>query len=131
MHLGNDLRLVLRGLRHSPAPAILIVLTLGLAIGANSATFSLIDRVALRPLAVEKPYEIVAVNAFMLPHRVPGGVVSSGNGKVRGMPYPLFQTLRAGLTRSFSAMAAPPRGTPRRFDRSWRESNSPRASRPT
>ena len=106
MRLGNDLRLVLRGLRHSPAPAILIVLTLGLAIGANSATFSLIDRVALRPLAVEKPYEIVAVNAFMLPHRLPGGVVSSGNGKVRGMPYPLFQTLRAGLTRSFSAMAA-------------------------
>jgi len=106
VHLGNDLRLVLRGLRHSPAPAILIVLTLGLAIGANSATFSLIDRVALRPLPVEKPYEIVMLNALGLPYYMPGGSVSTGAGKVRGMPYPLFQSLRDGLARAFSQMAA-------------------------
>ena len=106
MHVGNDLRLVLRGLRHSPAPAILIVLTLGLAIGANSATFSLIDRVALRPLPVEKPYEIVMLNALGLPYYMPGGSVSTGAGKVRGMPYPLFQSLRDGLARAFSQMAA-------------------------
>jgi predicted permease len=106
VHLGHDLRLVLRGFRQTPAPAILIVLTLGLAIGANSATFSLIDRVALRPLPVEKPYEIVMVNALGLPYHLPGGSVISNAGKVRGMPYPLFQSLRAGLTRSFTAMAA-------------------------
>ena len=106
MHLGPDLRLVLRGFRQTPAPAILIVLTLGLAIGANSATFSLIDRVALRPLPVDKPYEIVMVNALGLPYYLPGGGVTSSAGKVRGMPYPLFQSLRAGLTSSFTAMAA-------------------------
>ena len=106
MHFGHDLRIVLRGFRQTPAPAILIVLTLGLAIGANSATFSLIDRVALRPLPVEKPFEIVMANALVLPYHVPGGSVMLNAGKVRGMPYPLFQSLRAGLTGSFSAMGA-------------------------
>ena len=106
MRFGHDLRIVLRGFRQAPAPAILIVLTLGLAIGANSATFSLIDRVALRPLPVEKPFEIVMVNALGLPYRVPGGSVMLNAGKVKGMPYPLFQSLRAGLTGSFSAMGA-------------------------
>ncbi len=103
MHLRHDLRVVLRGLVRAPGPAILTVLSLGLAIGANSATFSLIDRVALRPLPVEKPYEIVVVNAFRLPYALPS--VSVGGGKMRGIAYPLFQSLRGGLTRSFSAMA--------------------------
>jgi hypothetical protein len=40
----------------------------GLALGANSATFSLIDRAALRPLPVEKPYEILMVNTWFLPY---------------------------------------------------------------
>jgi len=104
VHLGHDLRVVLRGFRQTPAPAVLIVLTLGLAIGANSATFSLIDRVALRPLPVEKPYEIVIVNAEQLPFPCP--CVAGSAGKLKGMPYPLFQSLRAGLSRSFSAMGA-------------------------
>jgi predicted permease len=104
LHLAHDLRIVLHGFRQTPAPAVLIVLTLGLAIGANSATFSLIDRVALRPLPVEKPYEIVRINAFQLPYPCP--CAGGGTGRVWGMPYPLFQSLRAGLSRSFSAMAA-------------------------
>jgi predicted permease len=104
MRLRHDLCVVLRGLARAPGPAILIVLTLGLAVGANSATFSLIDRVALRPLSVEKPYEIVAVNAFQLPYGCP--CVSGGAGKLGGMTYPLFQSLSAGLTGSFSAMGA-------------------------
>ena len=80
MHRGHDLRIVLRGWRQAPAPAILIVLTLGLAIGANSATFSLIDRVALRPLPVEKPYEIVMVNAFVTSLRAAGSLQPGAAG---------------------------------------------------
>src|SRR5574339_1236033 len=102
--LRHDLRTVLRGMRRAPGPAILIILTLGLALGANSATFSLIDRVALRPLPVEKPYEIVRVSAWRLPYQLPS--VWGGGGKLSGMAYPLFQSLRAGLRQSFSAMAA-------------------------
>jgi len=104
MHLRHDLRVVLRGFGRAPWPVILIVLTLGLAIGANSATFSLIDRVALRPLPVEKPYEIVMVHAPRLPYRLPS--VSVGGGRLKGMAFPLFQSLRAELRRPFSAMAA-------------------------
>ncbi len=104
MHLLHDLRVVLRGLGRAPGPAILIVLTLGVALGANSATFSLIDRVALRPLSVEKPYEIVMVNALPLPYQLPS--IRTGGGKLKGMPYPLFQSLRAGLRQSFSSMGA-------------------------
>jgi predicted permease len=104
MHLRHDLRVVLRGLGRAPGTTALIVLTLGLALGTNSATFSLIDRVALRPLSVEKPYEIVMVNAWKLPYPCP--CVTLGGGKARGMPYPLFQSLRAALTRPFGAMAA-------------------------
>ena len=104
MHVRDDLRVVLRALARAPGPSLLIVLTLGLALGANSATFSLIDRVALRPLPVDKPYEIAMLNAFRLPYPLPGSSV--GTGKVWGMPHPLFQSLRAGLSRPFTAMAA-------------------------
>jgi hypothetical protein len=48
MHVGHDLRIVCRGLLRQPGLTLVIVLTLGLAIGATAATFSLIDRVALR-----------------------------------------------------------------------------------
>lgn len=104
MHLRQDLRVVLRGLSRSPGPPIAIVLTLGLALGANSATFSLIDRVALRPLPVEKPHEIVMVTALPLPYQLPS--VWAGGGRLKGMAYPLFQSLRGELRKSLSAMAA-------------------------
>jgi len=101
--LGHDLRVVGRGLLRTPGVTLLIVLTLGLAIGANSATFSLIDRVALRPLPVEKPEQLVMVTAQPLP--VVGPSYMMGGGKMMGMDHPLFQALREGLSPMFTAMA--------------------------
>ena len=107
MDIGRDLRVGLRGLRRMPAVALLIVLTLGLAIGVNATVFSLVDRVAMRPLPVEKPDELVLVSAPPLP-RPPTGqgmMIGAKSGRTLGMDYPLVRALRDGLADVFSAVA--------------------------
>jgi putative ABC transport system permease protein len=56
-----DLRIAARLLRRSPAFAIVSVLTLGLAIGATTAIFSVIEPVLLRPLPYPNPDRLAVV----------------------------------------------------------------------
>jgi len=57
--LGKDVRYGIRMLRRNPGFSAVAVLSLGLGIGANTAIFSLLDRVLLKMLPVREPQQLV------------------------------------------------------------------------
>jgi len=65
----RDLRYAVRVLKSAPVFTAVVVFTLALGIGANTAIFSLIDTILLRSLPVQHPEELVRVtpNSFTNP----------------------------------------------------------------
>src|SRR5687767_1414430 len=60
----RDARFATRMLRRAPAFAAAAVLTLGIAIGVNTAIFSVVDAVLLRPLPYPQPDRLALVTGM-------------------------------------------------------------------
>ena len=91
--LWQDLRYGLRMLAKNPGFTAVVVLTLALGIGANTAIFSLLDTVLLRMLPVRQPEQLFFLDNV------------GARGPNGAPPYPCFERFR-DESHSFSGMAA-------------------------
>ncbi|HVQ31295.1 MAG TPA: ABC transporter permease, partial [Vicinamibacteria bacterium] len=88
--LKQDLRFALRTLAKNPGFTAVVVLTLALGIGANTAIFTLMDQVLLRVLPVKDPERLVVLDA-------PGPNSGSSHNQsfnLTPISYPMYVDLR-------------------------------------
>lgn len=60
--IAADLKFALRRLRNSPAFAAAVILTLAIGIGANTAVFSVVNSILIRPLPYPQPEQLVSLH---------------------------------------------------------------------
>jgi putative ABC transport system permease protein len=106
--LSQEIRHALRALRKAPGFTALVVFTLAIGIGANTAMFSIVNSVLLQPLPFDHPERVVDI------------AESAGRAGLTSIPPASFLDTRQ-MTTSFEAMSAyltrsynvaPPTGEP-------------------
>jgi predicted permease len=80
----DDLRYAVRQMFKSPGFAAVTIITLALGIGANTAVFSVVDAVILRPLPYDKPERLISAQS-----------AGTQDPRARSMSYPDFFDWRA------------------------------------
>jgi putative ABC transport system permease protein len=96
-NLWQDVRYASRRLVEQPGFTMVVVLTLALGIGANTAIFSIIDRLLLESLPVDHPRELVLLN--------PAGLRNGWTTGDLSWSYQAYRGLRDGQ-RVFSGLIA-------------------------
>src|SRR5205823_14364396 len=111
--LGQDVRYGLRMLAKNPAFTAIAVLALALGIGANSAIFSVVNAILLRPLPYKNPDQLVMVweNATHL--GFPKNTPSPANFLDWQRQNSVFTGIAAMVERSFNLTGV---GEPERLD---------------
>lgn len=103
MHSGNPImngiRYSLRALARTPVVSLVVVLSLALGIGANTAIFSLLHQVLLRTLPVDKPEQLVTLTS---PGDFKGGRNSTNNSG--GMDYIFSYPMFRGFERNHNGL---------------------------
>ena len=84
--IAQDLKLALRVFWKHPGFAAIVILTLALGSGANTAIFTLLDQVMLRMLPVERPERLVVLSG---PGPFSGW--SEQNGSATPFSHPMFE----------------------------------------
>jgi hypothetical protein len=90
----QDIRYGARMLMKNPGFLIIAVITLGLGIGANTAIFSMVDSLLLRPLPVQDPGRIAVL------------AMQQKNGAVQpAFSFPDYRDIHIQTSETFSALA--------------------------
>ena len=115
--LSRDLQYTGRSLRRSPGFAALAVLIMALGVGANTAVFSVVNAVLLKPLSYRDPDRIVACQSAKRP--IPQRLRSRSRfptfaiGMIRVPPSRRWQTSVPGRSPSWRAPRRSMRAAPK------------------
>lgn len=89
MVFSQELRFALRAMAKSRLFTTVAMLSLAIGIGANTAIFTLLDQLLLRPLPIREPHRLIQLD---LP-----GPRSGNNWANRSFSYPMYRSLREGV----------------------------------
>jgi predicted permease len=81
--LFKDLRFVVRSLAKSPVFSAVAIISLALGIGANTAVFTLLDQVLLRPLPIQNPQQLIQLKET--------GSFHGSNTGTNSLSYPIYR----------------------------------------
>src|SRR4051812_16515538 len=95
--LWRDIRQTSRALRKTPGFTVVVLLTLALGIGANTAIFSLMDQVLLRSLPVRDPGSLILLDG--------PGAFQGRTFNLQTFSYPMYTDFR-DQTQVFSGLLA-------------------------